>query len=403
MPSKPKQNLRDTNKVLTELIGESDWKFTVSQAQIFKEIAKVCAHDDILTRTLAAQLRTKHQTILSEIQIKLEKSCETIALTLGRWTSPDGGGILAVSGTWLDENFNFNSQLLYFNKIHCAHSDEHVASIVFLTLVNFNLCEKLISVSVDNSPNNSTLCFQLEILLLDWASTNDATVKYSAKNRVISLARILNSICQDMVQVMNNDVPYLSELTHSITETFQNTSTPQFLKERGDIQIIRDLIHWINQSPSRKAHWDTLSSEWLDCDDVTRKNSTRIMLSEALNLRDPLSTFVQACRELEPYTLDDDFWNRIANIKNVLHTFEVVVEGVSNDESSLLYGLGFYNLLEKRLSFIRQREEMGSILYQAALKGQEVLETYTRLVKETDIYYISSILNPAKKIGVYPT
>lgn len=122
------------------------------------------------------------------------------------------------------------------------------------------------------------------------------------------------------------------------------------------------------------------------------------MLSKALELRNELCSFVEERRELASYKLDNDFWNRIKNIKNVLNIFEAVIEDVSNEESSLHLGLGYYNCLEKRLSSIIQGEPIGTILRQAALRGQEVLDRYVQLAKETDIYHIASILNPARKM-----
>lgn len=140
-------------------------------------------------------------------------------------------------------------------------------------LADFNLREKLISISADNATNNNTLCTHLENLLFTWASNANANLKFSATNRVRCMAHVINSICQDMIKVMNNGGPNPIESTQptqSITENYQNTSTQHFPKERGDVQVIRDLIICINQSPQRQAHWRSMSSKCSDCDVVTR-------------------------------------------------------------------------------------------------------------------------------------
>lgn len=119
-PLNPEKEPCGVNEVLVEMVVKLNLPFTVSETKIFKEFVKVCRGDPadlILSGTIASRIRAKHETILSDIKIKLDESCESIALTLGIWTSPNGYGIRAINGTWLDENFKFNRELLHFNKI----------------------------------------------------------------------------------------------------------------------------------------------------------------------------------------------------------------------------------------------------------------------------------------------
>lgn len=172
---------------LVECFADADLPFILIESKYFRLLLKDCLKnpcDIIRSGSLAARTVSKYQDILSKIKNKLEKSCKPIAFILDMWTSPNGYGILAINGTWLDENFKLNRELLYFNKISGEHNGANLANIIFQVLKDFNLCEMLFSISAGNATNNNTLCKHLENSLSAWACTNNATVKFSIKNRV---------------------------------------------------------------------------------------------------------------------------------------------------------------------------------------------------------------------------
>lgn len=393
--SNPK-NAGEINDSFVDLIINAGLPFSIGENLGFRQFLDQCGASTanlIEPDAIIHSVYEKHQNICSKIQRKLEQSCETIALTLDIWDSPNGYAILAVTGTWLDANFEFCRELLHFNEIIGGQDGATLASSVFEILVKFKLCGKLISITGFNVIN-SNICVELESLLSEWATNKHATVRFSSCDKIFCFVHVINLACYTLLKSIDDGT------TESAEEAVERANKSEILavpEDVGSVQTLRMLVLWINHRAQRKEKWRTFSRKCLDSDVSTDWKSTYKMISTALEVRDDLTRFVLECKELQKIKLDYDYWKSIVEIRDALDVFKSFISRVSEEDSPLYFGLHYYTLLSTVLQDIYVHEPSSVTLRAAADKALKLLRKYISVMKETDIYYITSVLNPGIK------
>src|SRR5436190_20193478 len=81
--------------------------------------------------------------------------------------------IIAITGHWIDQNWNLHEALLAFKLLEGSHSGNKLAREIFNTLDAYNIAKKLFCITTDNASNNGKAMKKLSKLLmkhngLDW-------------------------------------------------------------------------------------------------------------------------------------------------------------------------------------------------------------------------------------------
>jgi hypothetical protein len=94
---------------------------------------------------------------------------------------------MAVLAYYVSEDWKYREVLLGFERISGPHTGQNLARIVEGIVMQFDLTDRLLTITCDNASNNSTLCHSLEEAL------RSQDIEWSAKAMKVScLAHVLN-------------------------------------------------------------------------------------------------------------------------------------------------------------------------------------------------------------------
>jgi hypothetical protein len=88
-----------------------------------------------------------------------------ISLALDCWTSTTQQAFLAITGYFIDNNWNHHEILVAFEPVSGSHEGRNLASIVVRALDAKKLSQRVLSITTDNASNNSTLMRSLVTIL----------------------------------------------------------------------------------------------------------------------------------------------------------------------------------------------------------------------------------------------
>ena len=97
--------------------------------------------------------------------------------------------MIAITGHWIDHDFRLHEALLTFQELTGSHTGENLASVIFDTLDDYNIAEKLHCITTDNASNNTKAMETLSNMLrrrkgIKWSHT---THHIACLNHVINL------------------------------------------------------------------------------------------------------------------------------------------------------------------------------------------------------------------------
>ncbi|KAG0160395.1 hypothetical protein PDIDSM_7923 [Penicillium digitatum] len=232
------------------------------------------------SRTIRRHLDITIQNNQKGILQRLPEGCR-LSIALDCWTSPFQQAFMAITGYFIDHNWDYCEILLGFEPLHGSHTGENLSKTVTQILTD-GISDRVLSVTTDNATNNNTLMQSVQ----DHLQSQHSFFRVPCIAHVIQLS--LNELLGKLKAVPSNkeiELEWSEEKTHSF-QNKRNTS--------GSIQItytlkkIRGLAVFINASPQRREAFIALQPEpaLIPIQDVrTRWNSTFLMLNRAKKLQ----------------------------------------------------------------------------------------------------------------------
>lgn len=97
---------------------------------------------------------------------------------------------IAITGHWIDNNFELQESLLSFREIKGSHEGSNLARVIYGVLDSFNIAERLFCITGDSASNNSKAMTHLSRLLREHKNINwDSELYYiRCLNHVLNLA-----------------------------------------------------------------------------------------------------------------------------------------------------------------------------------------------------------------------
>ncbi|QRV73566.1 hAT family dimerization protein [Ceratobasidium sp. AG-Ba] len=136
---------------------------------------------------------------------------------------------------------------------------------------------------------------------------------------------------------------------------------------------------------------------------ATRWNTDRAALNSHIHFRDPVQLLTSHPKhDLKKYALDDDQWDLASELNNVLEVFQEPTDRFSQAEVPLIHQVIPELLtLKARLEDIcanTPQQKIHSITQVAAQAALLVYEKYLGAIEECDIYVISVVMCPDRKL-----
>lgn len=105
-------------------------------------------------------IRERLKAFVHEYQERLLQSLPPktkLSLALDCWTSPFQQAFMAVTGYFLDEDWEYREVLLSFEPLSGTHSGSNLGEVVTRILQKHNILDRVLAITTDNASNNTTL------------------------------------------------------------------------------------------------------------------------------------------------------------------------------------------------------------------------------------------------------
>jgi len=109
----------------------------------------------------------------------------------------------AVTGHWIDDDWNLHEALLDFRHIRGPHNGEHLGRHLFEILEYFNISDKLFCITSDSAGNCGTMCKALTNILRD-----EKGIRWNYKERYIRcMNHVINLAVQNFLKSIKGLAP----------------------------------------------------------------------------------------------------------------------------------------------------------------------------------------------------
>lgn len=146
-------------------------------------------------RRLAGEVKQQQQTVLQQLPPNAK-----LSIALDCWTSPFRQAFMAVTGYFLDSEWNYREILLGFEPLHGAHSGANLSTVVLKLLQEHQITDRVLAFTTDNASNNNTLMSSVQEAVQSLDSSNDTMVIH-----VPCLAHVIQLSLKELLGEMKAD------------------------------------------------------------------------------------------------------------------------------------------------------------------------------------------------------
>jgi hypothetical protein len=111
-----------------------------------------------------------------------------ISVALDCWTSPFGQAFMAITGYFLDQDWNYCEVLLGFEHIQGSHTGAHLSETVIQIFQDHGITARVLSITTDNASNNNTMMEGVQEMVQSQALSDTSIFRVSCIVHVIQLS-----------------------------------------------------------------------------------------------------------------------------------------------------------------------------------------------------------------------
>lgn len=182
-------------------------------------------------KTIRRRLQTSVKERQQDILRKLPHDAK-LSIAIDCWTSPFSQSFMAISGYFIDEDWQYREILLGFEPLHGTHSGTNLSTILLQILQQHKIEDRLLAITTDNASNNKTLVEALQQSISD-----DTTII-----RVPCLAHIIQLCLNELLGHMKVDP------TNETTETRWTEHRSQSARDSAGKQDIANTLSKVSYS-----------------------------------------------------------------------------------------------------------------------------------------------------------
>ncbi|KAJ5807732.1 hypothetical protein N7474_009001 [Penicillium riverlandense] len=136
-----------------------------------------------IRRRLEMSVEKQHQSVLSKLP-----EGSRLAIALDCWTSPFNQAFMAITGYFLDENWNYMEVLLGFEPLHGSHTGGNLSKTVIQILQQHSVANRVSSITTDNASNNNTMITGVQEIVQSLGLSNNSILRVPCIAHVIQLS-----------------------------------------------------------------------------------------------------------------------------------------------------------------------------------------------------------------------
>jgi hypothetical protein len=189
-----------------QLIEHPEFHNLIQMAQSAPSIPDIPSAKTI-RRRLQSSVEERQQNILQKLPDNAK-----LSIALDCWTSPFNQAFMAITGYFIDDDWQYQEVLLGFEPLHGKHSGANLSTVLLAILEKHNILDRVLAVTTDNASNNDTLVSELQ------KSLSDSTTLI----RIPCLAHVIQLSLNDLLGHMKatptdntSDTPWVDEQSQS--------------------------------------------------------------------------------------------------------------------------------------------------------------------------------------------
>lgn len=177
---------------LLEFITSVRLPFRIVEHPAFKDLLDVAQLADSkinipsarsIRRRLDQSAEEQRQTVLGKLP---EGSKLSIALDC--WTSPFSQAFMAITGYFLDQEWNYREVLLGFEHLYGSHTGDNLSKTVIEILQQYGVADRVLSITTDNASNNNTMITSVQETVQSFGLGNASIFRVPCIPHVIQLS-----------------------------------------------------------------------------------------------------------------------------------------------------------------------------------------------------------------------
>ena len=357
---------------LVKLIVEEQLEYRLVDRSAFRNFCEsLDKNKEIISRsTLSSVILSKKDVLQKLVKTKL-KDVPSIALTFDLWSQYKGGrGFGCLTGHFVDNAGNLNATVLEFKRMDHPHDAVTISTFIRQTIEDFDLSNKIISITTDNASNMEAAVVNMRNCLDLGTSRPFGFTHYRCIAHIIHLG--VTAALKEMKPLMKD----VKELVLAIkssgkrAEIFRNIQT--MLIEKGELDGLNSPLELLEDV---KHRW----------------NSAYIMLARAYKLRVAICRFLSESNDL--HGIGDMDWTGLEKIIVFLKPFYELTCCLSSENSCTI---SFTCVVVPKLLEHVSKVRHGDILYDAVASLKSKLLSYIDKMYQPTVL-IATVLDPRFK------
>ena len=204
-----------------------------------------------IRRRLDLEVQQEQQSVLDKLPQE-----SRLSIALDCWTSPFSQAFMAITGYFLDNDWEYREVLLGFEPLHGPHTGSNLSSVVINILEKHQITDRILSITTDNATNNNTMINSIQEEIKVQGIGDTGVFRIPCLAHVIQLS--LNQLLGKMKATPINDeteIEWSDERAYSTHPKRTNREIVDTLNK------IRNLAIFINASPQRREAFLGLQTE----------------------------------------------------------------------------------------------------------------------------------------------
>lgn len=111
-----------------------------------------------------------------------------LSIALDCWTSPFRQAFMAITGYFLDQDWNYCEVLLGFEPLHGSHTGENLSKTVLQLLQDHGISDRVLSVTTDNATSNNSMMESIQEVIQSQTLTDTSIFRIPCISHVIQLS-----------------------------------------------------------------------------------------------------------------------------------------------------------------------------------------------------------------------
>ncbi|XP_047532135.1 E3 SUMO-protein ligase ZBED1-like [Vanessa atalanta] len=293
----PKKISKDQKQLIDrdvlELCIDSFHTFSIVEERSFIKLMRWIPGYTLPSRkTLSnSHLNLLYNSTKQKLKPQLDADCDTICITLDFWTSRKTESYLAVTGHYINREFELKTILLDCCSFPGHHTAVNIAAELRLILDDYNLAHKVNFAVSDNAAN-----------------VTNAVKDHLGWKHYGCYAHSLNLVLQDSVEIFNDSLTKVKKIVaffHKSTSASEKLNQQQVLKNKTPKRLIQSVD--------------------------TRWNSTYFMIKRIIELKDEVKITMALLNNNLPIISEEE-WSLFSDLNCILKPFDEITACMSGEK-----------------------------------------------------------------------